>query len=91
MSVEPQLSSASLRKFARAWSEYAKEPIRVEQVCGTLYGYGSELACLRIYYRYRHSGCTDHSVGYSENLNTWFIERDVTELSATMAKLERRE
>ena len=82
-SAEPQLSPNYLRRFERTWSEYAKEPVQVKQVCSTLYGYGSELACLRIYHRY---GGKDHTVGYSKNLGTWYVERDVTKLAAALVR-----
>ncbi len=38
------------------WAKLAQEPISVDEIKGTLYAYGSEIACLRLAYEFRWSG-----------------------------------
>ena len=38
------------------WAKMAQEPISVDEIKGTLYAYGSELACLRLAYEFRRCG-----------------------------------
>jgi len=54
------------------WSEIAKESMAVEEIGGTIYAYGSELACLRLAYKFRYSGDKAKSA-FSDNLQTWFF------------------
>ena len=51
------------------WSKIAKESVNVEVVCGVMYAFGSELACLRIYKAFLGKG----RVEYSKNLKSWFF------------------
>jgi hypothetical protein len=54
------------------FEKHAKETVEVQELGGTLYVYGSELACLRLFYVYRH--CGDRAqVGYSFNMKTWYF------------------
>lgn len=50
---------------------YADEEVTVQCIKDTLYVFGSELACLRIYHRYRY--CNGIYCEYSTNLKTWFF------------------
>jgi hypothetical protein len=50
----------------------AKETLELKQLGGALYAFGSELACLRLFYKYRHCGDRVAS-GFSENLKTWYF------------------
>ena len=58
------------RRLVADWGQLADEPVRV--FCTTLdqpiFAYGSELACLRLYYRMNSQG----RVAYSANLETWY-------------------
>ncbi len=66
------------KRAERDWKRVAKEPIEVEQIKGTIYAYGSELAMLRLFYYYRHNfsnGTT--SFGYSSNLRTFYFGLDI--------------
>ena len=55
---------------------FAKEEVSVECIKGTLYAYGSELACLRIFAKYQPS--TKARVGYSKNMNTWYFSLEMS-------------
>lgn len=60
-------------------SDIAKEPVTVEMVKGVTYGFGSELACLRIFAKYNTNGAAPDPkvrVGYSVNLASWFVSID---------------
>ena len=54
------------------WSKVAKEVVIVKEVCGILYGFGSELACLRLYKAFQGKG----HVAFSDNLCTWYFTKD---------------
>lgn len=50
----------------------AKEVLELDQIGGAIYAFGSELACLRLFYQYRY--CGDRvATGFSENLKTWYF------------------
>jgi hypothetical protein len=67
-----------VKRTAADWSGMAKELIKVEEISGTLYGFGSELGCLRIFHQYNRGGHATHvRCEFSKNLGTWFIALDV--------------
>lgn len=49
------------------WSQLAGEPIAIEKIGSAVYGYGSELGCLRIFYRMRIGRAE-----FSKNMDTWY-------------------
>ena len=53
-------------RATQEWQGYAGEPIRVEEIGGVLYAFGSELACLRLEHKMRCGRAK-----FSTNLNTW--------------------
>lgn len=62
----------NLNRAKAEFEKHSKEPLEVENLGGALYAFGSELACLRLFYKYRH--CGDRvETGFSANLNTWFF------------------
>lgn len=68
-----------LQRLAGDWSDWSKESVEVEYVKGTVYGFGSELAVLRLFAKYNSNGSVhvdNVRVGYSDNLNTWFFSLD---------------
>lgn len=65
-------TAAQIARLARDWSEYAKEEIRVEEIGGTFYGFGSELATLRIFRKYG-ADAKGINQGYSANLGEWYF------------------
>ena len=64
------ISEEQRRRLADDWRQLADEPVKIQ--CSTLdqpiFAYGSELACLRLYYRMNSQG----RVAYSSNMNTWY-------------------
>jgi hypothetical protein len=54
------------------FERHAKEVLSVEEIGGTLYAFGSELACLRLLNAYRDCGDAVKAA-YSENQNSWFF------------------
>jgi hypothetical protein len=62
-----------LKRAQKDWELIAGETLDVEYVKGTLYGYGSELACLRLEHKYRNPKARAF---YSKNLNTWTFALD---------------
>jgi hypothetical protein len=60
------------------FERHAKEVLSVEEIGGTLYAFGSELACLRLLNAYRYCGDAVKTA-YSENQNSWFfrLERSI--------------
>jgi hypothetical protein len=62
----------NLNRAKAEFEKHAKETIEVQELGGTLYAYASELACLRLFYVYRH--CDDRAqAGYSFNMKTWYF------------------
>jgi hypothetical protein len=45
-------SQEQINRVKKDWERMAQEPINVEYIKGTFYGYGSELACLKIFMKY---------------------------------------
>lgn len=60
-----------IARVQKDWSEYANEPVRVEEIGGTFYGFGSELATLRIYRKY--GGPDNVTQGFSKNLGSFYF------------------
>lgn len=62
----------NLFRAKREFEIHAKENLVVEEISGTVYAFGSELACLRLLNTYRH--CGDRvAAKFSENKKTWFF------------------
>lgn len=62
----------NLKRAKTEFEKHAKEALELKELGGALYAFGSELACLRLFYKYRH--CGDRAkTGFSANLNTWFF------------------
>lgn len=70
-------TEAQIARLKKDWERYAKEPVSVEEVNGTFYGFCSELAAYRIYYKYALFP-KDHRVIYSENLKSWVFVMEPT-------------
>jgi len=69
---EIKFSNGGRQFIAYHWSKIAKEPVKVENVSGTIYGFCSEIAALRLANKYRNSG-DSAKADFSKNLNTWFF------------------
>jgi hypothetical protein len=66
-----------LERTRQDWETVAGEPVQVEHIKGTIYGFTTELGALRLYYKYHHSDRKKISAAYSHNLNTWYFALDV--------------
>lgn len=68
------LSQNKINSVTKDFIEIAKEPVTVEFIGGTIYGFTSELGALRLFHRYNAAahvaGCT---AGYSQNLKQWYF------------------
>lgn len=63
----------NIARVEKDWSEIAKEAVKVEQIGGAIYAFGSELAALRLFRKYRYTDESRIHANYSENLKTWFF------------------
>lgn len=50
-----------LDRFKRDWDSVAKESLIVEQIGGSIYAFGSELACLRLFFYYNNASHNKNS------------------------------
>jgi hypothetical protein len=68
--LSPDETTPTADQIARAQSESSRlagEPVRVERLGSWLHALGSELACLRLYHRFRGRA----RVEYSRHLGSW--------------------
>ncbi len=63
--------SEHLKRLTSDWGKIAGEEIRVERIGGTYYAFGSELACFRLWAKFRNAKGT--RVEFSKNLESWFF------------------
>jgi hypothetical protein len=67
--------TATPAQIARTQAEYSRiagEPVTVEQIGGTIYAFGSELATLRLFRK-----MPNMRQGYSENMKTFYFSVDL--------------
>ena len=69
MSINFQATNNQIKRVKDNWSEIADEDIKIEQIGSAIYGFGSELAVLRLYRKFNGCGRAE----YSKNLATWFF------------------
>lgn len=68
------ITDAQLTATRIVFERIAKECVEVEQVCATVYGFASELACLRLFREYnRMERVLSTNMGYSENMQSWYF------------------
>ena len=73
-----QATKVQIIRTERELSAIAKETMKVEQVGDSLYSYGSELACLRVFHKYNlNSHNSKVRIGYSANLSTHYFVIDL--------------
>lgn len=69
-----------LVKTKKEWEKIAKEKIEVEEIKGTIYGFGSELATLRIFMKYTNKGKNNPSskfdADYSSNMKKFYFRME---------------
>lgn len=62
----------NMNRAKSEFEKHAKEALEVRDIGGAVYTFGSELACLRLFYVYRN--CGDRAfAGFSENLKSWYF------------------
>jgi hypothetical protein len=67
----------NIQRVKNDWLEIAKEEINVEQIGGALYAFGSELAMLRLFHKYRYTDESRIHANFSENMKTWFFRLEL--------------
>ena len=72
MSFQAIATPERMKRATAEWSGYAGESVTLEVRGDTIYAYGSELACLRLYKRFSGTGRVEES----KNLKTWFYARE---------------
>ena len=70
-----ELTPTQKTQLDKDFSSYAKEDVACMTIGGTLYVFGSELACLRLFHKYRNTSSA--RVEYSENMKSWFYAHDI--------------
>jgi len=66
-----------ISRVEKDWIAIAKESVTVEQIGGAIYAFGSELATLRLFHKYRYTDESRIHANYSENLKTWFFRLEL--------------
>jgi hypothetical protein len=66
----------NLNRAKAEFEKHAKESLELKELGGAVYVFGSELACLRLFHKYRYCGDRVNS-GFSENLKTWYFSLEI--------------
>jgi len=68
------ITESGANKFKQEWSEIAGEEVEIqaESLQEPIYAFGSELACLRLAYAFKHSG-DRVTAEYSEGMKSWYF------------------
>lgn len=70
------LMSAHIAHTARDWRNISGEDVKVERISSAYYGFGSEMACHRLFAKYQSNGSYHNPkarIGYSVNRESWFF------------------
>lgn len=78
-----QITEATRSRVEADWTRIAREAVTVEVIGGVLYGFASELACLRLAYEYRYSTQAAYKAEHSANRDSWFFRLE----AATFAEV----
>ena len=65
------MKESRVETLTKQFSGHAGEPVEVQEIGGSIYVFGTELATLRIFKRYAE--CNNVSQGYSANRETFFF------------------
>lgn len=65
------ITETQIARVANDWNRHANETLEVELIGGALYGFGSEVATLRLLKQYRNVKTAN--CGFSENLNKFYF------------------
>lgn len=72
-------TSNQVKRLRSDWERIAKEGVEVEEIKGSFYGFGSELATLRLLKKYTANGQTANKkvrADYSKGRNKFFFVLD---------------
>ena len=61
----------NIKRVKQDWDSMSGESVDVEEIGGVVYGFGSELATLRLLSKYRDS--KNFRQGYSENRQQFYV------------------
>jgi hypothetical protein len=70
-----EMSDQQLEKIKKMWETKAKEKLTIEDIKGTVYAYGSELATLRLLKEYREN--KKAKADYSINLKKFYFSLEM--------------
>ena len=62
-----------LNRHKKEWSILAGEPVEIKIYENDIYAFGSELACLRLYYKFRNCEVDKIKVAFSKSIGCWFF------------------
>ncbi len=61
--LSEEVTEDGLKRVKKSWEKIANEELEVENISGTIYGFGSELAVLRIFHDYNKATGEQKVVG----------------------------
>jgi len=64
-----------LEKHKKEWSILAGEIVEIKIYENDIYAFGSELACLKLYYKFRNCEVDKIKVDFSKQLGSWFFSK----------------
>lgn len=71
-----ELSNAErLNRHKKEWSILAGEPVEIKIYENDIYAFGSELACLRLYYKFRNCEVDKIKVAFNKSIGSWFFSK----------------
>lgn len=74
------LSNRLAKKLKDQWKKIAGEPVEIEAIKGSFYGYCSELGTYRLFMKYTNKGKNNPNnkfdVGYSSNLKKYYFRME---------------
>ena len=64
-----------LEKHKKEWSILAGEIVEIKIYENDIYAFGSELACLKLYHKFRNCEVDKIKVDFSKQLGSWFFSK----------------
>lgn len=64
-----------LERHKKEWSILAGEPVEIKIYENDIYAFGSELACLKLYYKFRNCEVDKIKVIFNKQLGSWFFSK----------------
>lgn len=73
LSLEKISTPGRLERHKKDWSNLAGESVEIKIYENDIYAFGTELACLRLYYKFRHCDVDKIRVAFSKPSGSWFF------------------